>query len=446
MKSLYDEVRTEQNVFSAWRHVKRSALSSGDSEIRGNASKFEHEHQKHLRRIIDQLRKGRFKFEPVKGVLKDKKKRQAQGKAPRPIAIATLESRVVQRAILQILQPREIRDPKDLNSREATKQDNRLGLINNVNHSRFGVGGLIHPYGGVRPAIEAICAAIDGGAKYFYQSDIKSFFTDIRTSLVIDFIRKETKDEALTELFTQALSIELANPDELKEHVSLFPHDGIGVAQGSSLSAFAGNVLLFDMDHSLNRMGVTSIRYIDDILMVSDSYNSLEDAIEFAKATLTSFGFGLYSPGDGSDKAKRGECVNAIDFLGCTIQPRRCVPSAQSMKKIKASVNDAISTSKAAIIEAVRRGRPVDSKASQSATLKLIGERLYGWQKAFGFCNDPQPFAILDEYVAKQVIDYQRIVGRTIDRADASTHMSILGIPSMRDMFDREGRKHITRT
>lgn len=175
-KTLFEEVRSEQNIFSAWRHVKRSALTSGNADIRGKASEFEHAHQRHLRRIISQLRIGTLSFDPVEGILKDRRKRLAAGKDPRPIAISTIQNRVVQRAILQVLQPRQARDLRDPGTRYEAIRDDRLGRINDVNRSKYGVGGLIYPHGGVRPAIETIMAAIDGGAKFFFQSDIKFFF------------------------------------------------------------------------------------------------------------------------------------------------------------------------------------------------------------------------------------------------------------------------------
>jgi RNA-directed DNA polymerase len=435
MRSLFEEVRSEQNVFAAWRHVKRSALTSGNTEIKGQAAEFEHEHQKHLRRLITQLREGRFKFDPVMGVLKDKKKRLSQGKDPRPIAIATLQNRVVQRAILQVLQPRVLLDPKDPDSRSNTKIDDRLGKINDVNHSKYGVGGLMNPYGGVRPAIRSIREAIDGGAKYFYQSDIRSFFTKIPTATVVDFVRRETQDDALSDLFTAALEVHLANPEELEGYTQLFPKGGIGVAQGSSLSAFAGNVLLFDMDHTLNDMGVTAIRYIDDILMVSPNEADLEAAIRCAEKTLTGFGFGLYNATDGSGKADRGECANSITFLGCTIQPNRCVPSKQSVQNMRIAVTDALSTSKAAIKEALRKDSSLDARLSQSGTLDSLGKRLYGWQKAFAFCTDPQPFQQLDEFVVSQVADYLMFVSRAIGGANSTMRMAVYGIPSTKAMF-----------
>lgn len=435
-KTLFEEVRSEQNIFSAWRHVKRSALTSGNAEIRGKASEFEHAHQRHLRRIIGQLRTGKFTFDPVEGVLKDKRKRRAAGKDPRPIAISTIQNRVVQRAILQVLQPRQALDLCDPDTRYESVCDNRLGRINEVNRSRYGVGGLIYPHGGVRPAIEAIMTAIDGGARFYFQSDIRAFFTKIPTNKVVDFVRRETGDQAFVELFAKALEVHLGNEDELVGYTHLFPKGGIGVAQGSSLSAFAGNVLLFDMDQELNTMGVMAVRYIDDILMVGADMASIDAAKAYAEKTLTNFGFGLYTPADGPDKAAQGECSKSINFLGCTLQPKRCVPSAKSIDNMKEGVRETLASSKAAIKEALTKGTSLNSKHSPSATLSSLGKRIYGWQKSFAFCNQRQPFEHLDDYVEKQVADYHGVIVRQLGKADNRVKAMILGVPSTAHMFD----------
>lgn len=440
-KTLFEEVRSEQNIFSAWRHVKRSALTSGNADIRGKASEFEHAHQRHLRRIIGQLRTGKFSFDSVEGVLKDKRKRLAAGKDPRPIAISTIQNRVVQRAILQVLQPRQARDLRDPDTRYETVRDDRLGRINDVNRSKYGVGGLIYPHGGVRPAIETIMTAIDGGSKFYFQSDIRAFFTKIPTEKVVDFVLRETGDEAFVELFRKALEVHLGNEDELVGYTHLFPKGGIGVAQGSSLSAFAGNVLLYDMDQKLNTMGVTAVRYIDDILMVGADLSTIDAAKGYAEKTLTDFGFGLYTPTDGPEKAAQGECSKSINFLGCTLQPKRCVPSSKSIDNMKEGVRETLAASKAAIKEVLTKGTSLSSKHSQSATLDSLGKRIYGWQKSFAFCNQRQPFEHFDDYVAKQVADYQGVIVRQLGKADHRVKAMILGVPSTADMFDTTREK-----
>jgi retron-type reverse transcriptase len=441
MRTLFDDIRTDENMFSAWRHVKRSALNSDKPEIRGKASEFEYQHQRHIKRIQTQLREGRFEFDGVEGVLKDKKAREAVGKDPRPIAIGTIKNRLVQRAILQVLQPRKVADVSNPNSKFSSLIDRRLGKLNDVNRSQFGVGGLMSPYGGVQPAIKLVMGAMKNGASYYFQSDIKAFFTAIPTNDVVATIKNETSDERLTALFEDALNIQLSNPDELAGYAKLFPSGGIGVAQGSSLSAFAGNVLLYDFDHKLNAMNVSAVRYIDDIFVLSESEDSLNQAIEYSKKYLSEYGFSLYKPVAGSDKAAQGLCRDSFNFLGCTIQPNRCVPSIGSVKKTIVNARDALNKSKKEITEYVNGGESFDAKLARSTVLDRLGRRLYGWEKSFVFCTNRQPFNSLDEKISKIVHDYEMSVSRIISKAPINIRMKVLGIPSTEELFIKDRQK-----
>jgi RNA-directed DNA polymerase len=275
----------------------------------------------------------------------------------------------------------------------------------------------------------------------FFQSDIKSFFNHIPRSPIIDCIRQETRDDELVDLFCKALDVHLKNPEELVGYTHLFPNDNVGVAQGSSLSAFAGNVLLFDLDHRLNGMGVTSIRYIDDILMVSESRASLERAVEYATKVLQAFNLDFYKPGDGKGKASEGECKDSISFLGCTIQPNRCVPSASAIKRFKAEVNEILSLSQSAISEAARNGKAVETRMSVGSTLHALGRKAYGWQKSFAFCTDHGPFQQIDNFLAKRTNDYSAFVDRQTRRLDPILRMGILGVPSIARIHGHQTKK-----
>ncbi|QTL05072.1 hypothetical protein J5J86_07150 [Aquabacter sp. L1I39] len=435
MPSLFDEVKSEQNIFSAWRHVKASALRSSNKEMNGIAADFEHNHQRHLRRIISQLREGRFEFDKAKGVLKDAKARIALGKDPRPLTIGTLKNRIVQRAILQILQPTKREDPKKANSKLILSEDMRLGKINDVNRSKFGVGGLVAPYGGVKRAIETILDGMSDGAKYYYRSDIKSFFTKIPTPIVTDFVLNNTKDENLTRLFERSLIVELDNENELGKFKSLFPAGGIGVAQGSALSTFAGNVLLYDLDQRVNELDVICVRYVDDILMIARTEESIDRAKDLYADGLRKLGFDIYSPTKGSDKAARGQCVNAIDFLGCTLQPNRCVPSSASARKFKEDVGKIISESKRKIKKFCDKGGDFDPKYSQISSLDLISKKVQGWQKSFSFCTESSVFSKIDADLRVCIDDYISVVRRLASGKSAVVRMSVLGIPSMELLY-----------
>ncbi|WP_051076841.1 reverse transcriptase domain-containing protein [Henriciella marina] len=430
MTTLFDDVRKTENLHSAWRHVRRSALQSKNGQIRGQASEFEHQSHRHLKRIQTQLRQHRFEFDAVQGVLKDKKSRIAAGKDPRPIAIGTMTNRVVQRAILQVLQPRAVEDPSNPNSKYLPKRDVRLGTLNDINCSKFGVGGLMKPYGGVQPAIRLVLAAMADGGKVFYQSDIKAFFTNIPTENVVKIVRDQTRDDALSSLFASALEVNLANKDELDTYASLFPEGGIGVAQGSSLSALAGNILLHDFDHELNDRKVTAVRYIDDLFLIGETDQTLDAAVHFAETELGKWDFELYPPVKGSTKARRGVCTDSFNLLGCTIQPNRCVPSKASVDRIKSEVRDTLNSSRKAIDALVKGDPNFDPRKSRSATLDNLGRRLFGWQKSFSFCTDVQTFRHLDDDTSNLVGRYDHIIKRLLTSASSATRMRALGIPS----------------
>ena len=136
--------------------------------------------------------------------------------------------------------------------------------------------------------------------------------------------------------------------------------------------------MLYDLDHDLNTGGVTAVRYIDDILMVSQSEDELEAVIDLAKTRLQGYGFTLYKPVPGSEKAARGECSQSFNFLGCTIQPNRCVPSNASLDRLNKDMAATLSASKAAINELIQKGKPLDPKQTQSAVLQTIGKKTFG--------------------------------------------------------------------
>jgi hypothetical protein len=101
-----------------------------------------------------------------------------------------------------------------------------------INTSKFSVGGTAD--GGVPIAIGRVVAALNEGQTHFFKSDIAAFFTAIPHKPVVEIIRRETGDNEFADFFARAVVTELANKDQLAEFFDIFPHDGIGVPQGSS--------------------------------------------------------------------------------------------------------------------------------------------------------------------------------------------------------------------
>jgi hypothetical protein len=56
---------------------------------------------------------------------------------------------------------------------------------------------------------------------------------------------------------------------------------------------------------------------------------------------------------------------------------------------------------------------------------------------AFSFCTERQIFLDIDRDVSKKVSDYEHWVGRKTQDVSAEKLMTIIGIPSMRQLFER---------
>lgn len=426
---LYSDIRKKENLFAAWRHVRRSALQSRNDKIRGDAGHFEHDFHTHVTRIQNQLREKRYVFDKSTGVLADQQKRKLQNKDPRPIVISTIESRLVQRAILQVLQPKKIKRWIDEKPVYETSHDDRLGRINDVNRSQFGVGGLIHPYGGVEKAISFVDQAMQDGNKYFYQTDIKSFFTKIRTENVVEFLKNEIEDTDFCNIFEQALRVELNNPEELGNYKSLFPDNGEGVAQGSSLSAFSGNVLLYEFDMNLNKMGVKAVRYIDDIFVLAKTADDRTSAEQFCTEELKKIGLSIYKvSSEKNAKARRGMTVEGFDLLGCTVYPNSIRPSSNSQANLLKKLDTKISLSKRDIKKIYEGELVGGSRHSFAETLYTLGKQVYGWQKSFSFCNDVPAFEKLDDKISKKIEQYTHFWNRMKSAHKADRHKMALSL------------------
>ncbi len=298
----------------------------------------------------------------------------------------------------------------------------------------------MRPYGGVKPGIEAILDAMKNGATHFFQSDIRAFFTAIPTANVCDIIQNETNDDELVRLFKDALVVHLANKEELSGYADIFPQNGIGVAQGSSLSAFAGNVLLFDLDHELNEKGATAIRYIDDVFITSNDPEILAEAVDLLKCALDNFGLSLYDPKKDSSKAAAGKCRDGFTFLGCSMQPNRCVPSVASKRKLLEEVRKQLSLSKRSINAFVSDPQGFNPEQSKSFVLEKVGRKLYGWQKSFSFSTSAQVFAEVDEQVKNYVVDYNHAVHRAIRDQSSAVQMRVIGIPNLAEIHRQHSK------
>ena len=231
--SLISRVRSSRTLSDAWTAVRRNGRVSKSERTREEIAAFESDALVNLRRIQGQLQNGRFTFQKSIGkpILKKNKK------SIRPLVISPVVSRIVQRAIHEVLadlptlQP-YVRTPYSFGGIRKEKGTDKLSAV--------------------PAAIQSVLDAIGNGANFIVRSDISDFFTKIPKPAVTEIVSRASKDKQFIELFSQAIKVELENMAALRHNAAKFPIEDIGVAQGNSLSTLLGNLYLHEFDAEMN--------------------------------------------------------------------------------------------------------------------------------------------------------------------------------------------------
>jgi RNA-directed DNA polymerase len=411
-KTLFERLRSTAVLHSAWRHVRANGLASPSRDTRAEIRSFDADAPRLLRRIQAHLRSGKFQFDPQIGVLKTR-----PGKRPRPLVLGSARNRVVQRALLDVLQDQPT-----------------VKAILQTPTSFGGVGGR-----GRDHAIRAACRAIEDGATHFIRSDIKEFFTAIPRDVVFQTFEKLALDSELLDFVRKATQTELANLARLGPDAAHFPLYEWGVAQGCCLSPLMGNVLLEDFDSALNGRGVTCLRYIDDLLFLGPSEKSVTKAFESGRTMLLGFGLDLYLPEPGSTKAKAGLTRAGFDFLGCSVDPGLIQPSRDARDRLLKRVRSLLDEGRVSLRRVAEGGAAEDMQFAQ--TLVEIHKAVKGWGQSYWFCNAIGTMVDLDSKIddeIEQFVGTYLALGRG---ASPAMHRRLLGVHLLSDQGTLGGRR-----
>src|SRR5713226_4051880 len=192
MGYLFNTVKSLKSLHRAWKKIQENGRYSESPQTRTEIANFSIEEIANLRHVQRQLGRGEFEFEKQLGITK---KKQGGGNI-RPLVIAPVANRIVQRAILDVLVA-------------------RVRVIQSIMDTPTSIGGI--PRRGTRHAIALVFKAIDDGAHYFIRSDIEAFFTKIPRVEVQSFLSDSINEADFLLLFERALKTELINLDRLAE-------------------------------------------------------------------------------------------------------------------------------------------------------------------------------------------------------------------------------------
>lgn len=248
MGVLYARAFTQQGLLDAWSQVRDSALADGRPDRA--VDQFEADAARRVTELAEALVAGEWRPAPAHRIEIPKK-----SGGVRKLGIPTLADRVVERALLAVLDPHI--DPTLLPWSFAY----RRGM-------------------GVKDAIAAVAEARDTGLGWVARADIDDCFDRIPQWEVMRRLREIVDDERVVHIVGMIL-------DRPVHGERTAPRDrGRGLHQGSVLSPLLSNLYLDTFDRRMLQAGHRVIRYGDDFAIPAGSRVEGERALQTAGTEL----------------------------------------------------------------------------------------------------------------------------------------------------------------
>ena len=222
---LLGQALARENVGRAWKRVKANKGSAGvdGRTVQDTAEYLKLAWPDIRQRLLD----GTYKPEPVRRVGLPK-----PGGGTRELGIPTVTDRLIQQALLQVLQP--LIDP--------TFSAHSYGF---------------RPRRSAHQAVLAAKAHVEAGYRTVVDVDLEKFFDRVNHDILMDRLAKRIADKRMLRLVRRYLQAGI-----LKDGVCIERHEG--TPQGGPLSPLLANVLLDEVDRELERRGHRFVRYADD--------------------------------------------------------------------------------------------------------------------------------------------------------------------------------------
>ena len=411
LEDLYQKTKKKKNLFNAWRKVKSNGIRSPSPYTRSEIEVFESELSSNIDRVYRKLSRNNFKFQPVKPVLILKPGKTKK----RPLVLAPVENRIVQRAILETL----LAIPK----------------IEKTLKSGHNYGGIDGPGFGV-PAAVTRAKQIAKSSQFFIRTDIQSFFVNVPRVRAIDCIASliDSNDKFI-DLLKNAVETVLDETHHLSApDRALFPIYDIGVAQGSSLSPLICNLYLSEFDRKMNDRNISCIRYIDDLIIFGPSVRATKSAFDSALEMLHGLGLNAYDPRTDSSngKSEMGNPKNGFNFLGCHISEKFISPSAENKKKIQSKIKEIFGLS---LIATNNPSTALIERQTYSDAIYNASNTMRAWGNTFSFCNDKRSFNDLDREISSIFSEFNAQYKKALEKKSISDRRKLLGLALFSDLI-----------
>lgn len=334
---------TRENLRQAWKRIKANKGAAGVDglDIEQTA--------RHLvtawPTIREQLLRGMYRPSPVRRVTIPK-----PDGGERELGIPTVTDRLIQQALLQVLQP--ILDP--------TFSEHSYG---------FRPGRRAHD------AVLAAQAYVRTGRRIVVDVDLEKFFDRVNHDILIDRLRRRIPDAGVIRLIRAYLNSGIMSDGVVQERYQ-------GTPQGGPLSPLLANVLLDEVDKELERRGHCFARYADDCNVYVRSLRAGERVMAVLRRCYAKLRLRV------NETKSAVASIQGRKFLGYSFWFYR----GEVRRGVAAK---ALATFKQRVRQLTRRsgGRSLEQ------AIERLRPYLLGWKAYFGLAQTPRVRLTLDEWL-----------------------------------------------
>lgn len=323
---LMDKVFAPANLKAAWTKVQANDGAAGTDRM--TVATFERHAEAHLEKLSRQLRDRTYRPSPVL-----RKYIPKPGGGERPLGIPSVSDRVVQTALLHVLEP-----------------------IFEHDFAEHSYG--FRPGRGCKLALRRVDALLKSGHEYVVDVDLKGYFDSIPQHLLMQRVRERVTDGSVLKLLELFLRNGVMDGQELRTPTA-------GTPQGAVISPLLSNIYLNPLDQLMAGKGYEMVRYADDFVILCTSREQAQAALQEVQTWTAQWGLTLHPE---KTRVVHWHDPGGFEFLGYRFERGMRFPRKKSMDRLK---------------DTVRRLTPRTSGFSLSWMISQLSPTLKGWFEYF---------------------------------------------------------------
>lgn len=347
-RDLLRQVLARENMQRAWKRVKANKGAAGVDglDIAQTGMRLKQVWPSLRQQLLD----GTYRPLPVRRVGIPK-----PDGSERELGIPTVTDRLIQQALLQVLQP--LIDP--------TFSAHSYGF---------------RPGRRARDAVLSAQRYVQQGCHIVVDVDLSKFFDRVNHDILIDRLRKRVNDAGVIRLIRAYLNAGIMAGGVVSARVE-------GTPQGGPLSPLLANVLLDEVDRELERRGHHFARYADDCNVYVRSQKAGERVMRLLRRCYDRLRLKI------NESKSAVTCVFGRKFLGYALwqgrdgEVRRAV-SEKALKVFKQRVR-----------QLTRR----NGGRSMAEVIEKLRRYLLGWKGYFGLAQTPRIWRSLDGWIRRRL-------------------------------------------